>query len=52
MTIQYEASPRFAVETQAESLHMQGIKSVAVAVRSGNLLATAFHPELTDDPRW
>lgn len=30
----------------------QGIKSVAVAVRSGNLLATAFHPELTDDPRW
>lgn len=25
---------------------------VAVAVRSGPLLATAFHPELTDDPRW
>jgi len=23
----------------------------AVAVRSGNILATAFHPELTDDPR-
>jgi len=22
-----------------------------VAVRQGNLLATAFHPELTDDPR-
>ena len=25
---------------------------VAVAVRSHNLLATAFHPELTDDARW
>ncbi len=25
---------------------------VAVAVRQGNLLATSFHPELTDDSRW
>jgi len=25
---------------------------VAVAVRSKHLLATAFHPELTDDLRW
>jgi 5'-phosphate synthase pdxT subunit len=25
---------------------------VIVAVRSGNILATAFHPELTDDDRW
>ncbi|KAH7620057.1 putative pyridoxal 5'-phosphate synthase subunit PDX2 [Nannochloris sp. 'desiccata'] len=30
----------------------QGRDSVAVAVRSGNLLATAFHPELTEDARW
>lgn len=27
-------------------------KEVIVAVRQGNLLATAFHPELTDDLRW
>ncbi len=26
--------------------------SVAVAVRAGPILATAFHPELTDDLRW
>lgn len=25
---------------------------VAVAVQQGNILATAFHPELTDDLRW
>lgn len=25
---------------------------VFVAVRQGNILATAFHPELTDDTRW
>jgi len=30
----------------------QGRESVAVAVRSRNLLATAFHPELTEDARW
>lgn len=27
-------------------------KKVAVAVQQDKLLATAFHPELTDDPRW
>jgi 5'-phosphate synthase pdxT subunit len=27
-------------------------KEVIVAVRQGRLLGTAFHPELTDDPRW
>ena len=31
---------------------LQGLDKVAVAVRSRNLLATAFHPELTDDIRW
>jgi len=25
---------------------------VIVAVRQGNILATAFHPELTADTRW
>ena len=35
--------------TEAEA---QGRESVAVAVRSKHLLATAFHPELTDDLRW
>ena len=30
----------------------QGLDSVVVAVRTGNLLATAFHPELTEDARW
>lgn len=29
-----------------------GLERVAVAVRSKHLLATAFHPELTDDLRW
>lgn len=29
-----------------------GRDSVIVAVRSGALLATAFHPELTEDTRW
>ena len=26
--------------------------TVVVAVRQGQILATAFHPELTNDPRW
>jgi len=29
-----------------------GRDNVIVAVRKGHLLATAFHPELTDDTRW
>jgi glutamine amidotransferase PdxT len=35
-----------------ESAAQGGRKSVAVAVRQGPLLATAFHPELTKDLRW
>ncbi len=35
-----------------EQQQAKGQKSVAVAVRAGNLMATAFHPELTDDVRW
>jgi glutamine amidotransferase PdxT len=38
--------------TPEEQQQAEGIKSVAVAVRRSNLLATAFHPELTDDVRW
>ena len=30
----------------------KGGEPVTVAVRQGSLLATAFHPELTDDLRW
>ncbi|GAX77451.1 hypothetical protein CEUSTIGMA_g4895.t1 [Chlamydomonas eustigma] len=35
-----------------EERRLQGRESVIVAVRSGVLLATAFHPELTTDTRW
>lgn len=38
--------------TAEEQQQAEGVKSVAVAVRRSNLLATAFHPELTDDVRW
>ena len=30
----------------------KGRESVVVAVRSKQLLATSFHPELTEDSRW
>jgi hypothetical protein len=35
-----------------EAAAQNGRQSVAVAVRQGPLLATAFHPELTTDLRW
>ena len=35
-----------------EAAAQGGRQSVAVAVRQGPLLATAFHPELTSDLRW
>jgi len=35
-----------------EEKAVQGRDSVIVAVRSGPIMATAFHPELTDDARW
>ena len=38
--------------TEEERGQAGGRESVIVAVRSGHLLATAFHPELTDDTRW
>lgn len=36
----------------AEEKAVQGRDKVAVAVRKGPLLATAFHPEITTDTRW
>lgn len=36
----------------AEEAAAAGRGSVVVAVRSGHLMATAFHPELTQDARW
>ncbi len=41
-----------AVETLAELPGAAGRAPVCVAVKQGPLLATAFHPELTDDLRW
>ena len=38
--------------TPEEQKAQEGRQSVAVAVRDQHLLATAFHPELTSDPRW
>jgi 5'-phosphate synthase pdxT subunit len=38
--------------TEAEAQKAGGRARVAVAVRGGPLLATAFHPELTSDLRW
>jgi len=38
--------------TKEELIQAQGRESVIVAVRSKNLMATSFHPELTNDTRW
>lgn len=35
-----------------EELKQSGYESVIIAVRSKNLMATSFHPELTSDTRW
>lgn len=37
---------------ERETERVGAVYQVAVAVRQGNLLATAFHPELSDDLRW
>eukprot|EP00878_Enallax_costatus_P038081 GHUV01043229.1.p1 GENE.GHUV01043229.1~~GHUV01043229.1.p1 ORF type:complete len:214 (+),score=53.52 GHUV01043229.1:270-911(+) len=52
-----EAGPDVEVLAQyqlrpEEAAAQGGRESVAVAVRQGPLLATAFHPELTKDVRW
>ena len=35
-----------------EEAEVSGRESVIVAAKSGTMLATAFHPELTEDLRW
>jgi 5'-phosphate synthase pdxT subunit len=52
-----EAGPEVEVLAQyrlkpEEAAAQGGRESVAVAVRQGPLMATAFHPELTKDLRW
>ncbi|KAK2077739.1 hypothetical protein QBZ16_004586 [Prototheca wickerhamii] len=42
----------YALSPQEKAEDPQRPESVIVAVRSGNLLATSFHPELVDDVRW
>lgn len=49
--IQVEVLAEYELAAE-ESAAQNGRKSVAVAVRQGPLLATAFHPELTKDLRW
>ena len=39
-------------QAEGEGEGESGEERVAVAVRQGQLLATAFHPELTGDLRW
>lgn len=48
-TVQVLATYSLSEEEQGMA---QGTQSVVVAVRSGNLVATSFHPELTADTRW
>ena len=45
-----EAETSSADSRAASAEH--NVYKVAVAVRQGNILATAFHPELSDDLRW
>ncbi|PHU03853.1 putative pyridoxal 5'-phosphate synthase subunit PDX2 [Capsicum chinense] len=44
--------PVSAIAIQKEEDSTESGKKVIVAVKQGNLLATAFHPELTADTRW
>ena len=46
----YQLSQQQQEQLAAKSIDSKD--SVAVAVRQGPLLATAFHPELTKDLRW
>ena len=40
------------VQVLATVVHSRSTKPVIVAVKQNNLMATAFHPELTNDFRW
>ena len=48
---QVEVLGKYAL-TASETQEAQGVEEVIVAVREGKLMATAFHPEITSDPRW
>ena len=41
-----------AVEVLASIRLSEKVEPVVVAFRQGRVLSTAFHPELTEDPRW
>lgn len=47
-----EALTEWDVPAAANGAAAREFPRVAVAVRQGRLLGTAFHPELTDDSRW
>ncbi|PWA68901.1 pyridoxine biosynthesis 2 [Artemisia annua] len=49
-SISVQSSKTVDPSSQEESAESEG--KVIVAVKQGNLLATAFHPELTIDSRW
>lgn len=48
---EYQIQPGTAPEAVG-STAAEDVKKVAVAVKQGSILATAFHPELTSDTRW
>ncbi|CAG9461632.1 unnamed protein product [Pedinophyceae sp. YPF-701] len=45
-----EVLSRYTLSDTERQQH--GVESVVVGVRQGALMATSFHPELTDDVRW
>jgi glutamine amidotransferase PdxT len=51
LPLQVEVLAEYQLRAE-EAAAQGGRSSVAVAVRQGPLLATAFHPELTKDLRW
>lgn len=51
VSAQVEVLARYQLRPE-EATSQAGRQEVAVAVRQGPLLATAFHPELTKDLRW
>ena len=48
----FEKTERQAGSECAVGAVEENVYQVAVAVRQGNILATAFHPELSNDLRW
>ncbi|EGB03070.1 hypothetical protein AURANDRAFT_34513 [Aureococcus anophagefferens] len=52
VTVAPHASAAPAAKKQAAAEAAIPEREVVVAARQGNILVTAFHPELTDDTRW